>query len=40
VLIHCRLDNDGNINVINMIEDLLVATSATDVYTFMYFTEA
>lgn len=40
VLIHCRLDNDGNINVINMIEDLLVATSATDTYTFMYFTEA
>jgi hypothetical protein len=39
-LIHCRLDNDGNINVINMIDGLLVATSATDVYTFMYLTEA
>lgn len=39
VLIHCRLDNDGNINVINMIDGLLAATSATDVYTFMYFTE-
>ena len=38
VMITCRLDNDGNINVVNMF-DVTGATSATDRVTILYFTE-
>ena len=37
--IHCRLDNNGNVNVINMFP-FAGATSASDTYTFCYITEA
>lgn len=36
--IHCRLDNNGNVTVINIF-DFAGATSATDTYTVMYLTE-
>lgn len=38
VMLLLRLDNDGNINVINML-DVAFATAATDTITTMYFTE-